>query len=186
MIYFVPVYLNKNPYFNNYFIYIMIFIVLILTALILTLFFNLSLLIPLFRRLSFVAKFKKYIKVFSNYKPLELLNILLLSIIRYIVFSLQYYIIIYMFGVKIPITEGLIMISLIFLIMSVIPTIALIEIGIRGSVALYFISFIVPKPISVGDEIGILTSSFAIWIINLVVPAIIGAFFIPNLKFFRK
>ena len=69
--------------------------------------------------------------------------------------------------------------ALTFLSMSIIPTIALTELGVRGSVAIYF------GYIS-SNTIGILTASFALWIINLVVPAILGVLFVYQLKFFRK
>jgi hypothetical protein len=70
--------------------------------------------------------------------------------------------------------------ALTFLSMSIIPTIALTEIGVRGSVAIYFFGFLSE------NVVGIMTASFALWIINLVVPAILGVFFVYQLKFFRK
>jgi hypothetical protein len=36
------------------------------------------------------------------------------------------------------------------------------------------------------NVIGILSSTFLLWIINLIIPTIIGSFFIFSLKFFRK
>jgi hypothetical protein len=34
--------------------------------------------------------------------------------------------------------------------------------------------------------IGIMTAAFTLWIINLVIPALIGTLFVYQLKFFRK
>jgi hypothetical protein len=70
--------------------------------------------------------------------------------------------------------------ALTFLSMSVIPTIALTEIGVRGSVAIYFFGFLSE------NVIGIMTAAFTLWIINLVIPALIGTLFVYQLKFFRK
>ena len=66
------------------------------------------------------------------------------------------------------------------LIISIIPTIAITEISVRGSVAVSLfglISF---------NTIGILSAALALWIINLVLPALIGTFFVFSLKFFRS
>jgi hypothetical protein len=186
LIYFTYKYLQKSIYFNNYFYYGFIFITIILLSFLLILYFNISILSPLINKISILKKIKKYGVVFKYYKNKDLIKIFLLSTFRYLVFSIQYYIILRIFNINLSIFDGLIMISLIFFIISVIPTIALVEIGIRGSVALYFISFLLTKPISTESQLEIINSSIAIWIINLVIPAIFGTLFIPKLKFFRK
>ncbi|MAJ89900.1 MAG: hypothetical protein CMD08_01295, partial [Flavobacteriales bacterium] len=63
---------------------------------------------------------------------------------------------------------------------SIIPTIAITEIGVRGSVALFFFGLVS------NNVVGILSATFVMWIINLVFPALIGMIFIFSLKFFRK
>ena len=67
-----------------------------------------------------------------------------------------------------------------FLIVSIIPTIAIAEIGVRGSVAILLFSYFAVNPISV------FSATISLWLINLVVPSIIGLFFVSSLKFFRK
>ncbi|MDP4265865.1 MAG: lysylphosphatidylglycerol synthase domain-containing protein [Bacteroidota bacterium] len=186
LLYFVGKYFRDGSDFNNYAFFGLIFITLVLVVFITILFFNLRVLFPLLNKIKIFAKFRKYSKVFYYYKFRELLKVFLISLIRYFVFSLQYYLILYIFDVNIPFIEGMLMISIIFFVISVIPTIALIEVGIRGSVALYFISYLLNSPIPAKTELGILTSSFVIWLINLVIPAIAGIFFVPDLKFFRK
>ena len=69
---------------------------------------------------------------------------------------------------------------LIFLFMTLTPTIALTEIGIRGSIAVLVLG------IFSNNIIGILSSTVVLWIINLIIPAIIGSLFIFNLNFFKK
>jgi hypothetical protein len=69
---------------------------------------------------------------------------------------------------------------LVFFFITITPTIALAEIGVRGSVALLVFGLFS------NNVVGILSSIFILWIINLIIPAIIGSFFIFSLKFFRK
>ena len=70
--------------------------------------------------------------------------------------------------------------SLTFLAMSIIPTIALTELGVRGSVAVYFFGFITSM------HLAVVLASFSLWAINLVIPALIGLLFVYQLKFFRS
>ena len=66
------------------------------------------------------------------------------------------------------------------LTMTIIPTIALTELGVRGSVALYFIGLIS------SNDIGIVTASFTLWFINLAIPAIIGSAFVLRMNIFKS
>ena len=72
--------------------------------------------------------------------------------------------------------------------MTMIPTIAITELGIRGSVALFLIGIYFGNPLDMPDHInlGIVAASTALWIINLALPALTGTIFVFNLKFFRK
>lgn len=176
------IFINSYPSeinLNQYLFYLLIFIVGSAIVLLITIFLNVSLLTTFFNKFPFLSKYKKYSDVFSYYSSIELINLLLLSFSRYIVFTLQFYLLLIVFGVNIPPLEVVILISLIFFVMAVIPTIALTELGIRGSVAIYFIGILSD------NKIGILTSSFGLWIVNLAIPALIGAVFILGLKFFR-
>jgi len=69
-----------------------------------------------------------------------------------------------------------------------VPSIALIDLGIRGSVSIFVIGLYFQKSgFNSGDtELAILTSSTVLWLVNLIIPAILGTFFVFNLKFFRK
>jgi hypothetical protein len=77
-----------------------------------------------------------------------------------------------MFEEKVPLLSSTFMIMIIFLVQSIIPTIAIAEIGIRGSVAVYFFSYLNLNPVSV------ISTTISLWLINLVIPALIGTFFI--------
>jgi hypothetical protein len=92
------------------------------------------------------------------------------------------------FSVDIPLHQGLLIISIVFFIMTSIPTVTLAELGIRGSVSLYFFGLYFEHFGELTDRIniGILSSSSSLWLVNLAFPAILGTFFVYRLKFFRK
>lgn len=133
-------------------------------------YFNVSQFYSFLHRIKFLKRFDKYTEVFTFYHRKELSKITLLSAVRYLVFTTQYVLLLYLFDVDIDILTAYRLIFLIFLIMAIVPTFALAELSIRGSVALYFMS-----PLS-SDSTGIVAASFSLWFINLVIPAIIGAF----------
>ncbi|MBX5439687.1 MAG: flippase-like domain-containing protein, partial [Thermoflavifilum sp.] len=69
-----------------------------------------------------------------------LFQLLLLSGLRYLIFSGQYLALLRLLGASIPWIDGFFSLSLIYMIMAFLPTVALAEIGIRGELNLYFLS----------------------------------------------
>ncbi len=159
---------------------IMLFLLILLNVLLVTLFLNASVFSVVLSKIKFFRKFKKYNEVFSFYNSSELLEILLYSVGRYIVFTTQFFILLQVFDVQIGYIDAMILITTMLLVISIIPTIAITEIGIRGSIALFLFGLV-----SV-NAIGILSATFVMWVINLLLPALIGTIFIFSLKFFRK
>ena len=76
----------------------------------------------------------------------------------------------------------------IYLIMTAIPSFALTDLGIRGTVSVFVISQFYQKYGSVSDTLplAVFTASSLLWLINLILPAILGTLFVFSLKFFRK
>lgn len=178
--FFLPFYWKSPGYFGN-----AQFIILygLGTGLIISLnylFLNNSILSSLIARMKFLGKYRGYGKTFSLHKVKDLASVLLLSYLRYAVFSIQFFLLLRVFDVDVSFLPAMMMISMSYLVMTIIPTIAITDFGVRGSVALYFIGML-----SI-NEPGILSASFVLWLINLALPTIIGTFFVFNLNFFRQ
>ncbi len=187
---YIPIYYKDSDLFSNYLFFGLILIVVMIIAILIFIFFNIKAL-PGFLTTFFEKRFPhfyEYISVISEYSTFELVSVLILSFLRYCVFTLQFYIILMLFSVNLPLMQGLIIISLVFFIMTAIPTVTLAELGIRGSVSIFFIGSYFEKLGTLTDKItlGIVASSSTLWLINLAVPAIIGTFFVYRLKFFRR
>ncbi len=133
-------------------------------------------------------KLQRYLGVFSLFKKRELIKVLYFSAWRFLVFAVQFYILLQVFWVNIPLLPGLMIISIVFLTVTIMPTIAITELGIRGSISLYIFSLYFSQQLDPGiwTEIGIVSASSILWLINLAIPALMGAIFVFNLKFFRK
>ena len=158
----------------------MSFIIILLNILLVTLFLNASIFSVVLSKFRFLRKFAKYNEVFTFYNSTEVLEGLLYSVARYIVFTTQFFILLQVFEVHVSYIDAFILTTTMLFVISVIPTIAITEIGVRGSVDLFLFGLVS------ANTVGILSATFVMWIINLFLPAIIGTAFIFTLKFFRK
>lgn len=119
-------------------------------------------------------------KIFSFIKNLPSkfhLKNALFSIIRYVIFSHQFYFLLHLFDVE---TDYITMMSLItsmYLIASIVPSLALLDWLIKGSVAIWVFSFIGV------NELIIVSITLLMWLLNFGLPAIIGSYFVLNFNF---
>lgn len=187
---FLPSYFQNSIYGSGNVYYGIVFLAILLDLLLLGMFFNVSFLSALKERIlkNGLKKARRFFRVFGFYHNKELLTLIIFSFLRYMVFSSQFYLLLRLFAVPVPFFNALILISLIYFIMAIIPTIALTELGIRGSVALYFFGLYLSQayPGSNGFNLGIFSASTMLWMINLGLPAILGTVFVFRLQFFRK
>ena len=140
-------------------------------------FFRLSWLIRLIENLPYAERFSKYINVLETFDAKILLRLLSLSLFRYIVFVLQYIFMLQLLHVENNFWPGFWLVSVMFWILAIIPSFAIAELGIRGTIAKTLFSY--------GNNIntiGILTVTFGIWFINLFIPALIGSLLILGIK----
>jgi hypothetical protein len=187
---FADRYIRIAPQLQGYFISTLVFLIPIAVFLLLLLYFRIGLLTGLIRRIlpGKWQKFSVYVEVFSRYNNNELILVLMLGFFRYLIYSLQFMLLLHVFGVQLPFLESLLLIPVIYLVMTLVPSVALVDLGIRGSVSVYLIGlyFNTFQSGVAHPELAILTASAALWFINLIFPAILGTFFVFQLKFFRK
>jgi hypothetical protein len=72
------------------------------------------------------------------------------------------------------------LIAVLFMMMAMIPTIALAELGIRGKLSLELFGLVTTQQLSV------LAASAGIWVVNLIVPAMLGTVFLLGLRLFKQ
>ena len=190
LLFYVPLYFKDASFYSEYLLYGLILFVIVIISSLLLIFLNITSIPGFISRLltKRFVHFNEYINVISEYSTRELITVLIFSLLRYCVFSLQFYILLLMFSVNLPFVHGMMIISMIFFVMTAIPTVTLAELGIRGSVALQLVGLYYERFGELNDqiEIGILSSTSLLWLINLAIPAILGTFFVYRLTFFRK
>jgi len=143
-------------------------------------YFRLSWLIKLLEKIPFIARHKFFIENLEDFHWKELTRILLLSFGRYVVFVAQYVVLLEVFEVNMNWLDAVCMICVMFLVLSMVPTFAMAELGFRGKVSIQLFGLLS------SNTVGIIATSAGIWIINLIIPAIAGSLFILGIRLFRN
>lgn len=144
----------------------------------LVIYFRLSSFFRWMENKKFFNKVARHVSVLSRLDKGILVKVLALSLVRYFVFVTQYVLMMQLLQVDIQAWQAFWLTSVLYLVMAVIPSIALADLGIRGQASLELFGLIS------SNKIGIVAASVGIWSINLVVPALIGSILIARVKIF--
>ena len=119
-------------------------------------------------------RIKAFIKSIASITHLK--NILF-SVFRYFIFSFQFYYLLHIFGTDLSYYEAMIIITSMYLFVSVIPTIFVFDVVVKGSIALYLFNF------AGVDNLTILSITMLMWLLNFVLPSVFGSFYVLNFNF---
>lgn len=96
------------------------------------------------------------------------------SVVRYLIFSFQFYFLLQIFDVSITYFNGMMVITSIYFISSIIPSIFIFDVIIKGSVAVYLFSMV-----GVND-FTVLCVTTLMWLLNFVLPSVFGSYYVLN------
>lgn len=122
----------------------------------------------------------RHIAVLEELSVTILLRVLSLSIGRYLVFIIQYNLLLQLMQVNVDWWQGFWLVSVLFLWLAIWPTIALLELGLRWEYSILLFSMVSK------NTIGIYAVATGIWIINLVIPALAGSLFMLGIRIFKE
>jgi hypothetical protein len=164
----------------NIWLYIGVVVSVVFSLFLCVFYFHIKWLVNILDHIPYIKKYHRFFDIMQRYKKQELINIMILSLTRYAVFSFQYYLIIHLLIPEIPLFEIALLIFVFFFIQSALPSLDLLDIGVRGTAATLLFVHVTNQSVAV-----IVTVSL-IWFINLIIPAILGSVFVFNLKFFDR
>ena len=101
---------------------------------------------------------------------------IVLGVLRYIVFSHQYYVLFLVFDVDLPYLTLISSISAVYFLASSLPSFQFLDFAVKGSVAVFFFG-----KLGINEWIVIFISTL-MWLLNVVLPVIIGAYFVMRFK----
>lgn len=146
----------------------------------LLIYFQMSWLTQLAEKIPFVAKYAFYIQKLEDFHWRQLTRILLLSFVRYVVFVVQYLLLLQLFNVQAPWWQLACMVCVLFLVLAVVPSIPIAELGLRGNASKQLFGLLST------NTLGIVFTAAAIWLINRVIPAIAGSLFMLGIRLFKN
>ncbi|RZJ82095.1 MAG: hypothetical protein EOO47_01875 [Flavobacterium sp.] len=141
-------------------------------------YFNIKWLNGILLSMRFTRKYKKFYAILARYKKPELFKILMFCLARYVVFSTQYFIMFLWLIPSLHFLDVLMLVSILFFVQSSLPSLDLLDIGIRSVTGLFFFKYITDQNTAVVACIA------SIWFINIIIPAILGSYFVFKLNFF--
>jgi hypothetical protein len=148
--------------------------------LILVFYFHIRWLVTLLNKIRFLKKYHRFFDIIGRYRFRELLDIMWFCLARFFVFSFQYYLVIHLLMPQIPVFPMMMMVFILFFIQSALPSLDLLDVGVRSMTASAFFVYITDQ------KLAVIAAVSSIWLINLIIPAILGSVFVLKLKFFDR
>jgi len=119
---------------------------------------------------------EKVLKYFKRLPMSVKARMILYSLIRYLVFCTMFYLLLIFFGVSMSIFEGFLIIFTMYLLVSIVPSIFIFDVVVRGGVAVWLFSM------AGIAEIPVLSAVLTMWLLNFVIPALWGSFYVISFK----
>lgn len=180
--------LSMQP-FQDYSLSLVAISTLIVTSTLIVAFIFLKHLTFFIENLPFLGYWKKVWAVVGDFNHRNnALKLLLLSGIRLITISVQYYLVFVIFGMDISYFESFLITNTLFLIYNFLPTLNILEFGLTKS-AIFIILlevFLGKEFVTLDVALTVACTSFLIWLINLAIPSTIGSFFLLKVKLFKE
>ncbi len=149
-------------------------------AVLLVVYYKMGWIVNLLDKVPFFHKYRYMTEHVEEFHPKELTRILLLSALRFMVFVVQYVLMLHLFKVELGLPDAVGTTCVLFLVLAIIPTIPLADIGIRGEAGLQLFGLLT------ANTVGIIVTTFGIWFLNLILPSVAGSLFIAGIKIFKK
>jgi len=106
-----------------------------------------------------------------DFRTSAIVFVLIISILRYLVFSTQYVMLLRFFGVGANPIDLYAVVGLTYLFSSIIPSFSASEVGVKAGFAIWFAGMISD------NALGVTAASLFLWMLNLAIPALIAAWF---------
>ncbi len=126
-----------------------------------------------------IQKIRSSVFSFQEMDSISLFSILGISSLRYMVYLTQYILLLFFFGVTNDILASVLGVITIFFLQSNLPLPPALSALARGEMAIFLWS------VFTTNILGIIAASFSLWIINLIIPSILGTIIISQAKIFE-
>jgi hypothetical protein len=163
-----------------FWIRIFLWVTALITVGALLVYFKLSWLSAALGKIPFLSRYRFFFNKLDELENRILLRILLLSALRYSIFMAQYLLVMRAFGLDMGTGMMAALVSVLFLVLTAIPSIVLAEAGIRGTASVEIFGLFTT------NITAVVTSGWFIWLVNLMLPALLGGLLLLGKRIFRK
>lgn len=142
------------------------------------LYFNVHWIDYLVKKIRFLQRIQCFFDVLRHVTLPQLSYVLWLSFLRFVIFTSQYILLMVVILPDMDLLPMVMMIFILFFVQSALPTLDIFDFSVRSFVASNLYAYITTQDIAVMAIVSF------IWFVNLILPAIIGAFFVLNVNYF--
>ena len=105
---------------------------------------------------------------------------ILMGIARYLTFSHQYLLLFLAFDVNLPYLTMMATIATVYFLASSLPSFQFLDFAVKGSIGIYFFNLI-----GINEWIVVFITTI-MWFLNIVIPIVIGGFYVMHFKLEKK
>jgi len=120
--------------------------------------------------------FSKLKRFYNTLNTETIIKTVLLSLLKYGIFAHQFYFLIWLFGIDVSYIDAMAFITSMYILVSVIPTIFILDVLVKGSIAVWLFNFVD------ANEFVVLAITTLMWLFNFAFPAIVGSYFVLQFK----
>ena len=157
-----------------------VFLILAYVTTVLVLYFNIRWFVYLLNKVKFLKKYHRFFDIMGNYPLSGLVKIIGFCVARVLVFTLQYCLIINLLIPEIPVYQIIGLMFVFFFIQSAMPSLDILDIGVRSLTADKIFGYVT------NQHIAIIVAVSLIYLVNLIIPAILGSVFVFKMKLFDR
>jgi hypothetical protein len=155
---------------------VLLYLSISITVALFLFYWQLGWLVRLMEKIPALNRITRHINVLDELNNDLLLRLLSLSLGRYLVFVIQYLLLLKVMDVHITPVVCFWLISVFYLVMAVAPTIGFTELPVRVTASWTLLHLYSPNTLGIG------AAALATWLINLVIPAVIGSLLMLRIK----
>ncbi len=151
----------------------------IIAFILLLIYFRAGVVVQLLLKAKIFQKFMLKLQEVVAVRNKDLLRILFYSVLRYAVFIIQYILVLYAMDVKLPLLLAFGLLSIFYLVLTAAPTIGFTELPLRAAASVEILQ------LYNNNVLGMHAASLCIWLVNLILPAIVGSMLLIGIKFIK-
>jgi hypothetical protein len=152
---------------------------LIVTIVLIMLYFKVRKLGLMLSSISWFKNRVHFLHALNDFSNKDLLRLLFYSLLRYLVFILQFIWMLQLMQVNLNMLVGFWLVAVFYQTMALVPTIGFTELPVRATAGVIIFGLFST------NILGIQAATFAIWFINLVIPALMGGFFLMRVRLIK-